>query len=79
MLKITTKIILALSFAGILSATTGDSKDIKTVRSPNFQELQLCKKEAPPSWTCPICGKTFEKPEGHPCYEIKSDGTIVRP
>ncbi len=72
MLKFTTKIILSLSFLGILNAASEDFKDIKTVKESSR------KKEAP-SWTCPICGKTFEKPEVHYCYEIKSDGTIVRP
>lgn len=25
------------------------------------------KKDPPPSWTCPICGQTFEKPVVHKC------------
>jgi len=30
------------------------------------------KKDPPPSWTCPICGQTFEKPVVHKCIEVPS-------
>ena len=44
------------------------TKNLETV----FEEISFHKKETPPSWTCPICGKTFEKPEVHKCKEIPS-------
>lgn len=42
-----------------------------TTQSCTIPELAV-KKDPPPSWTCPICGQTFEKPVVHKCKEVPS-------